>query len=90
MSRSVQVASGLTFTSPNDRSQPMIGRVSAGGAVGALQRCQPPLAGESSAQRLNLAELAALLRAARMGGRLGPGLRHREVEPVVVPYVVDE
>ena len=91
MSRSVHVASGLTFTSPNDGSQPMMG---ASARVAPSERFSDvshgALPGESSAQRLNLAELAAVLRAARMGVRLGSGLRHREVEPVAAPNVVDE
>ena len=91
MSSSVQVARGLTLTSPNPASQLTIGAPARVGPSDRLSDVsQAALSGQGTPQRLHLAELAALVGTAGIGGSLGPRLRHREIEPVALPNIVDE
>ena len=75
MSSSVQVANGLTFTSPNEASQLTIGASARVGPSARLSDViQARLPAISAPQWLHLAELAALLRAAGVSRHIGAGL----------------
>ena len=87
----VQVASGLTLTSPNASSQLTIGaaaRVGASTLLSEVSQARLPCTAWRSGA--HLAELAALLAPAGMGGRLGPGLGHGEVQVVAGADLLDE
>ena len=91
MSSSVHVASGLTLTRPNEASQLTIGASARVGPSERFSDGQPgALAGDGAAQRLHLAELAALLAATGVRRRLGTGLGHGEVQLVALPHLLDE